>query len=80
MTTHVKHQVTDLPAGTWRLDPAATSISVTAKKLGLFTVPASLQVAGGTIEIDADHQVASVEVAADASSYTSANAKRNDHI
>ncbi|NNE94947.1 MAG: YceI family protein [Acidimicrobiales bacterium] len=80
MTTHVKHQVNDLWTGTWRLDPAQTTITVTAKKLGFFTVPATLAVSSGTIEIDADHEVVSVEVVADANSYTSANPKRNDHI
>ena len=70
----------DLPTGTWRLDPAQTTITVTAKKLGFFTVPATLAVSSGTIEIDADHQVTAVDVVADASSYTSKNAKRNEHV
>lgn len=66
--------------GTWTLDPSATTIVVTAKKLGLFTIPASLNVVSGTIEIGADHQVTSVEIVADAASYASKNAKRNEHI
>lgn len=69
-----------LPVGTWRLDPDQTTITVTAKKLGVFTVPATLTTSGGTIEIGSDHQVTRVEVVADAGSYTSRNAKRNDHI
>lgn len=69
-----------LPAGTWRLDPDRTTITVTATKLGVFTVPATLTMSAGTIEIGSEHQVACVEVVADAGSYTSRNAKRNDHI
>ena len=71
---------TTLPSGTWRLDPSATTITVSVQHLGLLTVPATLTVTGGTIEVDADHQVASVEVHADASSYTSKNDKRNEHV
>lgn len=53
---------------------------MTATKLGFFSVPATLTVSAGTIEIDADQQVTAVEVIADAASYTSRNAKRNDHV
>lgn len=80
MTTQHTNTKRDLPTGTWRLDPAQTTIDVAAKKLGFFTVRATLTLTAGTIEIDAHHQVTSVDVVADASSYTSANAKRNDHI
>lgn len=80
MTTPHTQTERALPTGTWQLDPSRTTITVTAKKLGFFTVPATLAVSSGIIEIDADHHVTRVEVVADASSYTSANAKRNDHI
>ena len=53
---------------------------MTARKLGLFDVPATLQVTSSSIEINDDHEVTSVEVVADAASYTSANNKRNSHI
>jgi polyisoprenoid-binding protein YceI len=68
------------PSGAWELDPSQTTVTVAARKLGLFTVPATLQVKSGSIEINDDHQVTSVEVVADAASYTSANDKRNAHI
>ena len=71
---------TQLPTGTWTLDPSATTITVAARKLGLFTVPATLTVVSGTIDIDDDHQVTNVDIVADASSYTSRNPKRNEHI
>ena len=71
---------TQLPTGTWTLDPAATTIIVSAKKLGVFTIPATLTVVSGTIDIGDDHQVTNVDIVADASSYTSKNPKRNEHI
>ena len=78
MTTN--NTTTQLPTGTWTLDPSATTITVSAKKLGLFTIPATLTVISGTIDIDDDHQVTNVDIVADASSYASKNPKRNEHI
>jgi polyisoprenoid-binding protein YceI len=69
-----------LPTGTWQLDAEATAITVSVKKLGFITVPATLAVTSGTIEIDDRHQVSNVEIVADASSYASKNAKRNEHV
>ncbi|MEM7287174.1 MAG: YceI family protein [Actinomycetota bacterium] len=66
--------------GTWALDPSATTVVVSARKLGLFTIPATLNVVSGTIEVGEDHEITSVEVVADASSYASKNAKRNEHV
>ena len=68
-----------LPARTWTRDPAASTITVSVKKLGMFTVPATLAVASGTIEIDADHQVTDVDITADAASYASKSAERDAH-
>ena len=87
MNSHVKLQSATrtndtggLPAGTWRLDPDRTVITVTAKKLGVFRVPATLAMSAGTVEINEDHRVTAVTVAADAGSYASRSAKRNDHV
>lgn len=80
MNSHVNHHVISLPVGVWRLDPARTTITVTATKLGFFSVPATLAVSAGTIKIDTDQQVAAAEIIADAGSYTSRNDKRNDHV
>ncbi|MFT6290616.1 MAG: polyisoprenoid-binding protein YceI [Ilumatobacter sp.] len=71
---------TTLPTGTWQLDTDATAITVSVKKLGLITVPATLTVTSGTIEIDDRHQVSNIEIVADASSYVSKNAKRDEHV
>ena len=87
MNSHVKNQLDTqandtggLPRGTWRLDPDRTVIRVTAKKLGVFPVTATLAMSAGTIEIAEDHRVVAVAVAVDAGSYASRSAARNDHI
>ena len=41
---------------------------------------ADLAVTSGTIEIDENHQVVNVEIVLDPSSYSSRNAKRNEHV
>ncbi len=69
-----------LPTGTWQLDPAATTVTVSAKKMAMLDVAATLAVRSGIIEIDEHRQVASVRIVADAASYTSKNAKRNEHV
>lgn len=69
-----------IPTGTWQIDTSATSVTVTVKKMGMITVPATLTVTSGTIEINEDNQVSSVEIVADAASYASKNSKRNEHV
>lgn len=71
---------TQLPTGTWQLDPSATTVTVSVKKLGFINVPATLAVTSSSIEIDDDHQVANVDIVVDAASYASKNAKRNEHV
>ncbi len=78
MTSHVNSQLNEL-AGIWKLDPSRTTITVTATKLGFITVPATLALSAGTVEVDSDGQV-SVTVTVDAGSYASPNAKRNEHV
>lgn len=69
-----------LPTGTWQLDTAGTSVTVAVRKLGLFTIPAHLTVTSGTIGIDEHHQVTQVDIVVDATSYTSKNTKRDEHV
>ena len=69
-----------LPTGTWKLDPSETTITVSVKKLGMFTVPATLQMTSGALEIDDNHQVVNVDIVADAASYASKSGKRNEHV
>ena len=79
-TTDTRTVLDVLPTGTWRIDPTGTSGTVHAKKLGLFTIPAALDVTDGQIEIDTDGSVTSAAVTIDAGSYASKNDKRNEHI
>lgn len=72
--------LTQLPTGTWQLDTSATTVTVSVKKLGFITVPATLDVVSGSIEIDDERQVTNVDIVVDASSYASKNAKRNKHV
>lgn len=67
-----------IPKGTWAIDPSGTTITVIAKKLGLFSVPATLTIERGAVIVDGGG--IDVHVAARADSYTSANAKRNEHV
>lgn len=69
-----------LPTGTWSIDPAATTITVTATKLGFLSVPATADLMEGSITIADDGSVSNVEVIVDAASYTSKNPKRNEHV
>lgn len=80
METQNTDVATQLPSGTWTLDPARSTVSITAKKLGVITVPATLTVTSSSIEVGADHEVAAVEVVVDAGSYTSSNDKRDEHV
>ncbi|MBG7605418.1 MAG: YceI family protein [Actinobacteria bacterium] len=80
MTTKLNHTEALLPTGKWQLDTAATTVTVSVRKLAIFDVAATLAVRSGTIEIDENHQVTSVDIVADAGSYTSRSAKRNEHV
>ncbi len=68
------------PTGTWVVDTSATTVTVTVRKMGFLTVPANLTVTSGTIEVGENGQIVKVDVAVDASSYKSKNAKRNEHV
>ena len=73
-------QTTTLPTGTWQVDTSKTTVTVTAKKLGVFTIPATLSVNSGTIEINDDHELTNVDILVDAASYTSKSSQRNTHV
>ncbi len=82
MTTKTQTTIATLPTGGWRIDPATTKVTVTAKKMGLFNIGAELNVTKGTIAIptDANSRGLSVDVEVDAGSYNSGNKKRDIHI
>lgn len=70
---------TTLPTGTWNIDPAATNVSVTVKKLKMITVVGKLTVTSGTIDI-AETGDLNVDVTIDAASYDTGNEKRDTHV
>ncbi len=79
-TSTTSTTATSLPTGTWQLDTSSSTVTVSARKMWLFKVPANLTVTSGSIEIDDRHQVVAVDIVADAASYASKNDKRNKHI
>jgi len=76
----VNHNDDQFTTGTWRLDPDRTTITATATKLGFYSVPATLHLTEGTIEVDDNQRVTSVAVTADANSYTSKSSTRDRHV
>lgn len=70
----------ELPTATWELDLTATTVTATATKVGVFRVPARLTVTAGTIATHDDGRGPEVTVVADAGSYASKTARRNDHL
>lgn len=71
--------MTSFPDGTWILDPATTQLEVSVKNFGFRTVVGTLAITSGSIEI-AQGDVIGVTVSADASSYATGNAKRDEHV
>lgn len=78
MSTQTQNPYAALPTGTWRIDPAQTKVSVAVRKLGLFTIIGDLTVTDGTISLDGT--TAKIDVTADAASYASPMAKRDEHV
>lgn len=70
---------TNLPDGTWTIDPDRTTLTVTVQKMKFISVPATLDLSSGHIEI-ANGAVTSVEVVADAASYKSSSGMRNKEV
>ncbi len=68
-----------LPDGEWDLDPAATTITVTATKMTFMAVPATLDVVSGRVTVT-NGAVTNAEVVADAASYTSSQKMRDKEV
>lgn len=68
-----------LPNGKWTIDPSSTRVEVSVKNFGFRTVVGTLDVTAGSIEI-ADGALVSATVDANAASYASGNAKRDEHV
>ena len=69
----------DLPDGTWTIDPVQSTLTVTVQKMKFITVPATLSISSGHIEV-ANGAVTSVQVVADAASYKSSTKFRDKEV
>src|SRR3954451_21855534 len=70
--------VTSIPQGTWAIDPAHSSVEFTVKHMGLATVRGQFTQFEGVIESDGER--ASVTGSVDASSLTTHNQQRDEHL
>ena len=78
MTTTAASATTSIPAGTWNIDPSHSSVEFTVKHMGIATVRGQFTQFEGAIESDGER--ASVTAAVDASSVTTHNQQRDEHL
>jgi polyisoprenoid-binding protein YceI len=67
-----------IPTGTWTIDPSHSSVEFTVKHMGIATVRGQFTQFEGTIESDGER--ASVTGTVDASSVTTHNQQRDEHL
>jgi polyisoprenoid-binding protein YceI len=81
-TTRGAGGVTDygLVPGSYRLDPARTSVTFTAKKFGIFTIRGSMDVASGEFTVGRRLEESSLHVVLDAASFKTPMARRDEHV
>ncbi|HEX6128920.1 MAG TPA: YceI family protein, partial [Candidatus Limnocylindria bacterium] len=66
---------------TWKLDPAHSSVTVSARHMMITTVRGTLKVAEASIDFDAEHpQRSSVEARIDAASIDTGVEQRDAHL
>jgi polyisoprenoid-binding protein YceI len=70
--------VTSIPQGTWSIDPSHSSVEFTVKHMGIATVRGQFTGFEGTIVSDGER--ASVTGKVDASSVTTHNQQRDEHL
>jgi polyisoprenoid-binding protein YceI len=73
----VAEQTTLIPAGTWDIDPAHSSVEFQVKHLGIATVKGRAPVVRGTIE---GGERPSIEGTVDVTSFTTFDETRDDHL
>lgn len=69
-----------IPVGRYRLEPAASSLRFTAKKLGLFTIRGTMQIEQGEFTIAAPLERSTLKAAISAASFKTPMAKRDEHV
>jgi polyisoprenoid-binding protein YceI len=77
MATIVESPATEIPAGTWAIDPVWSALEFEVKKLGLMTVKGRVPGFTGTIE---GGESPSVEGVVDATSITTFDEQRDGHL
>lgn len=71
----------ELPApGLWRIDPAHSSVSVSAQHIGITSVRGRFKEFGGTIRIASPIESSVVDVRIDSASIDTASADRDEHL
>jgi polyisoprenoid-binding protein YceI len=80
--TEVRHEigVQAPPAGTWKIDPGHSSITITARHLMVSKVRGNLTDFEGTIHVGERSQDSWVEVSIEAASVNTANPQRDEHM
>jgi polyisoprenoid-binding protein YceI len=78
MSTITDTSTTAIPQGTWTIDPSHSSVEFTVKHMGLATVRGQFTQFEGVIESDGEQ--ASVAGSVDASSVTTHNQQRDEHL
>lgn len=72
--------MTDVPPGTWTLDPDATTVEVVAKNFFVRSVRGSFRVREGTATVGEDPRASTLQIVLDASSFSTGNEKRDAHV
>jgi polyisoprenoid-binding protein YceI len=68
------------PAGTWKIDPGHSSVTITARHLMVSKVRGNLTDFEGTIHVGERPEDSWVEVSIDAASVNTANPQRDEHM
>ncbi len=69
-----------IPAGRYRLDPARSTVTFAAKKLGLFTVRGTMGIASGEFTVGTLLERSSAHVVVSADTFATSIPKRDDHV
>lgn len=69
-----------IPAGRYRLDPGASSMRFTAKKLGIFTIRGTMQIEQGEFTIGEPLEQSTLKAVISAASFKTPMAKRDEHV
>lgn len=72
--------LTDLTAGTWNIDPVHSSVAFVVRHLGLTRIRGSFQKFEGSIEVAENHLDSKVSVTIDASSLSTGEENRDNHL